>query len=395
MKITETEFNKAAGDSIKYGVSYSGKGPIWAYYGEVLRFMLGKEIDYTVFTPTEYVESLGGEKLEELGNYILEDVSKKYSLTPGMYKIPDVSFCEPGKLNDPYPGLLFGEDIVLFMAKHKKFDNKDALVLRTIYYTSDSIQTAYNIINDIKTKTDELILTHEDENSDETKIRYSLVYTDETGSYEDSTKSVTVSRIRLDQFNEDLPDSKIQEALKDPKGGIFIFHGEPGCGKTSYIKYLIQTNKDKQFSYLGVDMLGNPAKLREYVISRQQDDLIIIVEDCEVVLQSRSYGGGNPTLSDILNISNGLIGDMTNTKFIFTFNNKLSTIDSALLRKCRLRYRYEFGPLKGKNLENLATKLGLELKKEELASGLSLSDLFGYNTEVEVGEQQTRRIGFR
>lgn len=394
MKITETEFNKAAGDSIKYGVSYAGKGPIWAYYGEVLRFMLGKEINYTVFTPSDYIESLDGEKLKELGNYIYNDLSKKYHLSPGMYRISEMDFSELGKIDEPYPILWFGDDIVIFTQKHEKFNNKDAIVLRAIYYTSDSFTTAHAILSDIKEKSDELI-SSEDKNSDEVTIKFSLVDTDEMGVYCDNTGSLTMPRLILDQFNSDLPDDKIQKALRDKKGGIFIFHGEPGCGKTSYIKYLIQTNRDIQFSYMGVDLLLDARKLRSYVISHRLDNMVIIVEDCELILKSRGYGQGNPTLSDILNISNGLIGDMTNTKFIFTFNNSLSTIDPALLRKCRLRYRYEFKPLCGENLKNLATKLGLELKEKELASGLSLSDLFGYNTEVEVKEQNTKRIGFR
>lgn len=392
MKITEELFNEASGRAVKF-VRNNCKGPLIDYYADILRYYLRKEVSRNVFTSV-YYEKFSDDLIVKLGEFIISDLCEKYNLQKGMYQFsPYIEFGEGEKIEEPFPSLLFGDDLMLFLIKTKKRE-KEAIVLRTMFYTSDSCQVAYNILQDINNKINELAKKFMTEESCKVEIKYSLVYTGDGGFYEDSTKRAKTNRIELSEFNQDLPDYKIQKFIKEPdESGILIFHGEPGCGKTSYIKYLIQTNQDKQFSYLGIDMLSNHDKLREYVISRQKDDLVIIIEDCEKLLQSRNYGSSSTSLSDILNISDGLIGDQTNTKFIFTFNSNIGLIDSALLRKGRLKCRYEFKPLQGDRLKSLAHKLGLELSESELKEGLPLCDLYNYNSEIEV-EDKGRRIGF-
>ncbi len=390
MKITEKNFNDASGETVEF-IRYNSKTPMPDYYADIMRYLVKKEVFYYTFTYTFYQE-LSEDKKKKLGEFIITDLCETYNLSKGMYIISPLEIGEEKEIEKPYPSLLMGDDIMLLLRKSN--EDKSVVYMRTIFYTSDSYQTAYNILNDIVSKANRL-LKEDEEDSDKVEIKYSLVYTDEGGFYEDSTKKVKTNKIELSEFNTDLPDSKIQEFIKKPnESGILIFHGLPGCGKTSYIKYLIQTNQDKQFSYLGLDMLANQDKLREYVISRQKNNLVIIIEDCEKLLQSRNYGSSNASLSDILNISDGLIGDQTNTKFIFTFNSNLSSIDSALLRKGRLKCRYEFKPLQGDRLKSLALRLGLELSDEELKEGLPLCDIYNYNSKVEV-ENRERKIGFR
>ena len=395
MKITEELFNKASGETAEF-LRYNSKSPLPDYYSDIMRFLLKKEVTFHSFSPGFYQE-LSESVKEKLGEFIVNDLCEKYNLTKGIYVFSSFEIGKDEKLEKPYPSILFGDDLMIFLYRNSKRNknNKGPIYMRALFFTSDSYETAYSILNTILEKTNELVIEEEIKDPSKTEISYSLVYTEEGGFYEDSFKKVKIDKIDLSEFNQDLPDDKIQEFIKDSyKSGILIFHGEPGCGKTSYIKYLIQTNQDKQFSYLGLDMLSNQDKLREYIISRQKDDLVIIIEDCEKLLQSRNYGSSNTTLSDILNISDGLIGDQTNTKFIFTFNSNLSSIDSALLRKGRLKCRYEFKPLQGERLRLLASKLGITLTVEELNTGLPLCDLYNYNSEVEV-ENIERKIGFR
>lgn len=391
MKITEELFNKACGETVEF-IRYNSKSPLSDYYADVMRYLLKKEVSYYVFFPICYQE-LSEDNIEKLSKYITTNLCEKYNLTKGIYHFsPNLEFKKDGEIKEPFPSLLFGDDLMLSLIKTKKHGDGEVIVMRSIFYTSDSYKVAFDVLKSIQDKTNELL--KETKESDKIEVKYSLVYTAEGGFYEDSTKRVKTNRIELSEFNQDLPNDKIQRFIKERnESGILIFHGEPGCGKTSYIKYLIQTNQDKQFSYLGLDMLSNQDKLREYVISRQKDDLVIIIEDCEKLLQSRNYGSSNTSLSDILNISDGLIGDQTNTKFIFTFNSNLSSIDSALLRKGRLKCRYEFKPLNGERLESLALKLGLKLSDRELKEGLPLCDLYNYNSEVEI-EDKGRKIGF-
>ena len=389
MRITEENLNDASGESIKFGVQ-PGKQGISAYYGEVLRFLLHKEVYFEMFNSDSYLECLSGENLEKLGDYVLNDLATKYKLEKAMYKFQEIKFGKMETIKEPFPGLLLGDDLMLFMIRHKNYGNEDATVLKSIFYTSDSVFTAYELLKDLQKKIVELM--EEDENSDETDIRYSLVKNDD-GGYMDFIKTVRVNKIDISQFNEDLPEETIQEFIRSKDSGIIIFHGKPGCGKTSYIKRLIQTNRNIQFSYLGLDLVQQQEKLRDYVICRQKKDIVIIVEDCEKLLQSRNYGTSTTSLSDILNISDGLLGDQTNAKFIFTFNSNLNSIDDAIIRRGRLKCMYEFGPLKGERLKNLAKKLGLELSEEELVDGVALCDLFNYHKPE--FKKPERKIGFR
>lgn len=100
-------------------------------------------------------------------------------------------------------------------------------------------------------------------------------------------------------------------------------------------------------------------------------------------------------ISDILNYTSGVISDITCTKFIFTFNTDLTKIDKALLRRGRLKVKYEFMPLKDENLEKIAAKTGYTLTDENKKDGVSLADLYANFEEVELGETKKRKkIGF-
>jgi SpoVK/Ycf46/Vps4 family AAA+-type ATPase len=388
MKITQKNLNEASGECIKFGVN-QGKG-ISAYYADILRFLLHKEVHFEIFNSDSYQEYLSGEKLEKLGEYILNDLAEKYKLEKAMYKFQEIKFGKMNTIKEPFPGLLLGDELMLLMIRHKNYGNEDATILKSIFYTSDSVFIAFELLKDLQEKIVELI--KEDENSDQTDIRYSLVFNSEDG-YLESIKTARVDKIDISQFNEDLPENTIQEFIQNKESGILIFHGIPGCGKTSYIKHLIQTNKNVQFSYLGLDMIQQQDKLREYVICRQKKDIVIIVEDCEKLLQSRNYGTATTSLSDILNISDGILGDQTNTKFIFTFNSNLDSIDDAIIRRGRLKCMYEFKPLIGERLENLAEKLKIKLSDNEKTYGVALCDLYNYN-KPEFKKPQ-RKIGFR
>ena len=105
-------------------------------------------------------------------------------------------------------------------------------------------------------------------------------------------------------FPSDLPHAQIQEFIESDKSGIAIFHGQPGCGKSSYIKYLIKTNPSERFTVVSTDLiLRSPEKVRDYMINNGKSR-IYILEDCENLLRSRDSGNESGTvLSDILNFA--------------------------------------------------------------------------------------------
>ena len=398
MIITTKLFNKASHEALKLGVQYSGKG-LQSYYHDILRYLLEKEPEIITLSPSSYLDNLDEKDLEELSNYILTDIKEKYGLSEGIFEIDEIKFEQGGKIQDPFPKAFFGDDLMLFFVKNDRFSN-NVVTLRSIIYTSDSINTAHKILGDIQEKVTELLEKKEIEPG-KIRIRVYLAGVNvETGEYTDNKdKKKEIEEITLDEFNDDIPNDKIQERIrnknKKDKSNILIFYGDPGCGKSSYINYLISTNKDKKFVYFGLDLILNKEKFRNYIYCKGNENLILIVEDCETILQSRNMYGGNSNsaISDILNMSGGLLGDSDDVKFIFTFNSNLKSIDDAILRSGRLNTIYKFEPLRGEKLKSLSEKLGLSLTSKELESGMTLGDLYNYNNKGVKKEE--KQIGFR
>ena len=113
---------------------------------------------------------------------------------------------------------------------------------------------------------------------------------------------------------------------------------------------------------------------------------IIILEDCEEMLADRI--AGNNKLSALLNLSDGIIGDSFNFKFICTFNSNISKLDPAIMRKGRMKLKYEFKKLDKKKVQVLAEKLNKDIPNEDM----TLADLFNYGEDN--GVKQEKKIGF-
>jgi hypothetical protein len=154
---------------------------------------------------------------------------------------------------------------------------------------------------------------------------------------------------RMEGYNKDFPVDKINEFVKSSnREGLMLFYGEPGTGKTTYIKHLIQENRDIKFVLLDNAFLAaiNNREFLNLLIDRP--DSIYVLEDCEKALLKREEGYSN--VNTLINLTDGILGSTLNTKFICTFNTPLNKIDKALLRKGRLFLKYRFRKLDGKRL---------------------------------------------
>ncbi len=88
-------------------------------------------------------------------------------------------------------------------------------------------------------------------------------------------------------------------------------------------------------------------------------DSVLVIEDAENVLKTRQ-GGDNQAMSNILNISDGLMSDVLNMGIVATFNCDVSELDSALMRPGRLIARYDFKKLTKEKAQKLSDKLGFK-----------------------------------
>ena len=93
-----------------------------------------------------------------------------------------------------------------------------------------------------------------------------------------------------------------------------------------------------------------------------------------------------------MNLSDGILGDGLNIKFICTFNADINKLDEAILRKGRLKYKYEFKELTPEKTQELAKELGKSIPEGE---SLTVGDI--YNWEEDNGGVQlnkNKHIGF-
>lgn len=162
---------------------------------------------------------------------------------------------------------------------------------------------------------------------------------------------------------------KLIERIKNETKGLILFHGEPGTGKTQYIRMLLdqltRTNKSILYVPPGFsDQLTDPIMIEfisEWILEEDRD-CILLIEDAEPLLETRNGANGRSTgISNLLNMTDGILNDMLGLMVIATFNTSISQIDSALLRPQRLLARKEFGKINKERAEKLASVLGIEM----------------------------------
>jgi hypothetical protein len=96
-------------------------------------------------------------------------------------------------------------------------------------------------------------------------------------------------------------------------------------------------------------------------------------------------------VSNLLNISDGLLADFLNVQLICTFNSSLTMVDSALMRKGRLIAKYEFGKLSVKKAQALSNYLGFD---KTIDRSMTVAEICNQN-EKEFETKQVEVIGFR
>ena len=289
------------------------------------------------------------------------------------------------------PSMFLGNDLFITLSSWPKLAETPISIPTGFYYAVDKADVVVEMVTWLKDKIKPLKYKKPD--NDEIKV--GIAYRDVKGNLDVTDKYIKINDISLDQFEDELPNNKIVDELHKDRPGVIIFHGEPGCGKSSYIKYLIKTCQDKNFIIISQDLLRDVDSFRKLLLNVKDDNSVFIIEDCENLVKSRESGDNNIIISDFLNITDGIYGDLFKMKFILTFNTDTRTIDPALLRKGRLKCKYQFGKLKGDKLKALAKKLGIEdLSEEKIKTGMTLSDIFNYGDDNGGEIKKRTPIGF-
>ncbi|MGP9606254.1 AAA family ATPase [Glutamicibacter sp. AOP38-B1-38] len=113
------------------------------------------------------------------------------------------------------------------------------------------------------------------------------------------------------------------------KRGVLLY-GPPGTGKTHTVRYLASAAKDHTVILLN----GNTLSLvsQASAMARALQPSIVVLEDCDLIAEDRSFGHGpQPLLFEVLDSMDGLDPD-ADVSFVLT-TNRVESLERALVQR--------------------------------------------------------------
>lgn len=212
------------------------------------------------------------------------------------------------------------------------------------------------------------------------------------------TSNVNNTNIDLQKnYNDDFISvhQDIVKFLNQRESGLIILNGVAGTGKSFYIRYLL-SQFPNEYIIVTNTMAAHLAQPEFISFMLEHKNSIFILEDCEQILMDRAENTFGNAITNILNMSDGLMSDIFNVKFICTFNADINKIDSALLRKGRCYARYEFGPLKIDKVKQFIKDHHINIDSNNVKE-MTLGDLYNIDVSDEYKSNITntrKKIGF-
>ena len=189
---------------------------------------------------------------------------------------------------------------------------------------------------------------------------------------------------------------KIIESINNNFSGLYMFHGPPGTGKSTYIKYLSTVIK-KDIIFFPTSLVGTLTDPNIINLLIKKQNCVLVLEDAEKAIVKRENTQDASLVSSLLNMTDGILGDVLKLNIIVTYNCQRAEIDDALLRRGRLKAEHSFNLLSKDNAKLLVKTLNLDVEVED---DMSLADIYNYKKEEELigkKDELNKRpvIGFR
>lgn len=160
-----------------------------------------------------------------------------------------------------------------------------------------------------------------------------------------SFKYKTVTAPSWGEVDRNYPNQLARELekmtqVREPanQGKIILWHGPPGTGKTSAIRTLMREWKEWcSFHYVSDPerMFQSPGYLMEVGSDDEAEWRLVIAEDSDDFLRADAKEKASASMARLLNFSDGILGQGSNTIFLLTTNEEVHKLHPALVRPGR------------------------------------------------------------
>jgi hypothetical protein len=175
-------------------------------------------------------------------------------------------------------------------------------------------------------------------------------------------------------------NDRMIESLNTNHSGLYMLHGPPGTGKSTYIKYLASALK-KDVIFFPTSLVGDLTNPSIVNLLTKKQNCVLILEDAEKAIIKREHNNDSSLVSTLLNMTDGILGDVLKLNVIVTYNCKRQEIDEALLRRGRLKAEHSFDKLSIDNVKKIVKRLKLKIDVEE---EMTLADIFNYKKDEDL-----------
>lgn len=181
-----------------------------------------------------------------------------------------------------------------------------------------------------------------------------------------------------DNYNDDfipIHATILKRLLNNNDKGFVLLFGKMGTGKTTYIRHLITLLKKKVF-FIPLHMVRVLTEPEYFDFLLNNKNSVFIIEDIdnldyEYFWEKDNYF--NFPISNLLNITDGMLSDCLHIQIICTFNSDSSNSIKKSLPGSKLISQYEFKELETNKSQSLSNKLGLNVNVD---NPMSLEEIY-------------------